>query len=62
MIVNCIAPMIAAELRQELDKANFASVTTEVTNRKAQGRQRAGTWRDLQESLKQIFGQVFVTY
>jgi len=26
-IVNCIAPMIAAELRQELDEANFVSVT-----------------------------------
>jgi len=27
MIVNRIAPMIAAELRQELDKADFVSVT-----------------------------------
>jgi len=27
VIVNRIAPMIAAELRQELDKADFVSVT-----------------------------------
>jgi len=27
VIVNCISPMIAAELRQELDKADFVSVT-----------------------------------
>jgi len=25
-IVNCIAPMFAAELRQKFDKANFVSV------------------------------------
>jgi len=28
-IVNCIAPNIAAELRQEFDKAHFVSVTTD---------------------------------
>jgi len=27
VIVNCISQKIAAELRQELDKANFVSVT-----------------------------------
>jgi len=29
IIVNCIATMIAAELCQELDKANFISITIE---------------------------------
>ena len=39
-IVNCISPMIAAELCQELDKENFASVTTDASNRKEQGHDR----------------------
>jgi len=29
VIVNCIAPMIAAELRQELDEVNFVSLTVD---------------------------------
>ena len=33
--------MIAAELRHELDKANFVSVTIDASNRKEQGRRRA---------------------
>jgi len=41
VIVNRIAPMIAAELRHELDKANFVSVTIDASNRKEQGRRRA---------------------
>jgi len=35
--------MIAAELRQELDKENFVSLTIDASNRKEQGRQTAGT-------------------
>ena len=35
--------MIAAELRQELDKANFISVATDASKKKEQGRRRAGT-------------------
>jgi len=42
-IVNCISPMIAAELCQELDKENFVSVTIDASNRKEQGHRRAGT-------------------
>jgi len=34
--------MIAAELRQELDKANFVSLTIDASNRNEQGRRRAG--------------------
>ena len=30
VIVNCISPMIAAELRQELDKVNLVSVVTDL--------------------------------
>ena len=33
-LLHSIAPMIAAELRQELDKANFISVTLDASNRK----------------------------
>jgi len=36
--------MIAAELQQELDKLNFVSFTVDASNRKEQGRQRAGTY------------------
>jgi len=43
VIVDCIAPMIAAELRQELDRVNFVSLTIDSSNRKEQGRRRAGT-------------------
>jgi len=42
VILNCIAPMIAVELRQELDKTNFVSVTV-GSSKKEQGRRRAGT-------------------
>jgi len=35
--------MIAAELRQDLDKVNFVSVTIDASNRKEQGRRKAGT-------------------
>ena len=35
--------MIAAELRQELDKVNCVSLTVDVSNRNEQGRRRAGT-------------------
>jgi len=42
VILNCIAPMIAVELRQELDKTNFVSVTVD-SSKKEQGRRRAGT-------------------
>jgi len=34
--------MIAAELRQELDKANFVFLTIDDSNWKEQGRRRAG--------------------
>ena len=40
VIVDCIAPMIAAELRQELDKANFIYLTIDALKSKEQ---RAGT-------------------
>ena len=43
VIVNCIAPIIAAELRQELDKANFVSVTVDASTIKEQGRWRPET-------------------
>jgi len=43
VIVNCIAPMISAELLQELDKVNCVSVTVGGSNRKEQGPRRAGT-------------------
>jgi len=35
--------MIAAELRQELDKVNCVSLTVDGSNRKQQGHRRAGT-------------------
>ena len=34
VIVNAIAPMVAADLRQELGKANFVTVTIDALNRK----------------------------
>ena len=34
MVVNCSAPMIAAELRRELNKANFVFVTIDASNKK----------------------------
>jgi len=34
VVVNCIAPMIAAELCQDLDKVNFVSVTIDASNKK----------------------------
>jgi len=34
--------MIAAELRQELGKVNCVSITADGSNRKKQGRRRAG--------------------
>ena len=34
MVVNCSAPMIAAELRRELSKANFVSITIDASNKK----------------------------
>ena len=34
MLINCIAPMIAAELRQELKKASFISASIDASNRK----------------------------
>jgi len=34
--------MIAAELRQESDKTNFVSVAIDASNKKKQGRRRAG--------------------
>ena len=34
VIVNCIGPMVAADLRQELGKANFVTVTIDASNRK----------------------------
>jgi len=37
--------MIAAELRQDLDKVNFVSVTIDASNRKEQGRRRVWTCR-----------------
>jgi len=43
VIVNCVAPMIAAELRQELDKTTFVSVTIDASKKKEQGRRIAGT-------------------
>jgi len=43
VIVNCVGPIIAAELRQELDKTNFVSVTIDASKRKEQGRRIAGT-------------------
>jgi len=43
VIINCFAPMIAAELHQNLDKVNFVSLTTDASNRKEQGHRRAGT-------------------
>jgi len=43
IIVDCIGPMVAAEPRQELDKANFVSLTIDASNWKEQGCWRAGT-------------------
>ena len=34
VLTNCIAPMIAAELRQELNKANFISASISASYRK----------------------------
>ena len=34
MLTNCIAPIIADELRQELNKANFMSASIDASNRK----------------------------
>jgi len=34
VIANAIAPMVAADLRQELGKANFVTVTIDASNRK----------------------------
>ena len=34
VIVNCIGSMVAADLRQELGKANFVTVTIDASNRK----------------------------
>jgi len=34
VLTNCIAPMIATELRQELNKANFISASIDASNRK----------------------------
>jgi len=45
VVINCIAPIIAAELRQALDIVNFVSFTIDASNRKEQWRRRAGTWR-----------------
>ena len=42
VIVGCFAPMIAAELHQELDKVNFVSLTIDTSKRKGQGRRKAG--------------------
>jgi len=42
VIVKCISQMIAAELRQESDKTNFVSVAIDASNKKKQGRRRAG--------------------
>ena len=39
---NCIAPMITAELLQNLSKVNFVSVIIDASNRKEQKRRRAG--------------------
>ena len=33
-IVNCIAPMVAGDLREELGKANFVTVTIDASNKK----------------------------
>jgi len=35
--------MLVAELRQELHKVNFVSLTVDASNRKEQGHWRAGT-------------------
>ena len=34
VLTNCIAPMIVAELRQELNKKNFISASIDISNRK----------------------------
>ena len=34
VIVNCIAPMVAGDLREELGKANFVTATIDASNRK----------------------------
>ena len=34
VLTNCIAPVIAAELRQELNKTNFISASINISNRK----------------------------
>ena len=34
VLTNCIAPMIVAELRQELNKENFISASIDISNRK----------------------------
>ena len=34
VIVNCIAPMVTADLRQELGRANFVTVTIDASNMK----------------------------
>jgi len=43
VIVNRIACVVAAQLRQELDKANLVSVTIDISTRKELGRRRAET-------------------
>jgi len=43
VIVKCIAPIIAAELRQELDKANFVSAAIDGPNSKEQSCWKAET-------------------
>jgi len=40
VIVKCIAQIVAAELRQELDKANFVSVTIDGPHS-----EEPGCWR-----------------
>ena len=42
VIVKCIAPMIAAERRQKLDKVNFVSLTIDASSRKKQDAEEWG--------------------